>query len=200
MMPRNYAVSEGPKNSLGGSYKQPGNSYYSSAAAVAAAAAAAASQQVSITSESNPKDQTGLAFTLNKPGNGYFFGEIASHSGTNRMNSLGIPTLIVHLPRPQMHLTGFVVAGHVAWQSLGNSADNWSIARCLMCVRYPNALELMICDPTTIFPAIQHVYICPSHCVRRFQPNLPGLKQQLKMVRTSPNLIPRLFPYPKTLP
>jgi len=114
---------------------------------------------------------------LKEPGSGYFYGEVASHSGTRKMSSLGIPTLLVRLPRPQMHLAGFVVAGHVAWKSL----DKWTIARCLMCFRFPDALELMICDPTSIFPAIQHVYICPNHCVRRFQPNLTSLKQQLKM-------------------
>jgi len=125
---------------------------------------------------------TSAGFVPNAAGNGYFFGMVTSHGGTRKMNALGIPTMLVQLSQPQMHLSGFVVAGHVAWQDIGNCTDkgNWSIARCLMCIRHPSALEIMICDPTCIHPAIKHLYICPSHCVRRFTPNITDLKQQLK--------------------
>jgi len=125
---------------------------------------------------------TSAGFVPNAAGNGYFFGMVTSHGGTRKMNALGIPTMLVQLSQPQMHLSGFVVAGHVAWQDIGNCTDqgNWSIARCLMCIRHPSALEVMICDPTCIHPAIKHLYICPSHCVRRFMPNITDLKQQLK--------------------
>mmetsp|Transcript_12547 Transcript_12547/g.18749 ORF Transcript_12547/g.18749 Transcript_12547/m.18749 type:complete len:736 (-) Transcript_12547:215-2422(-) len=134
--------------------------------------------------------------------NGYFFGIVASHGGTRKMNALGIPTMLVRLAEPQMHLTGFVVAGHVAWQDIGNCTDqnNWSMARCLMCIRFPTALELMICDPTQIHPAIQHVYICPSHCVRRFVPSLNGLKEQLKMDMISLPLSKPALPSYNTIP
>eukprot|EP00954_Amorphochlora_amoebiformis_P029018 1392549-Amorphochlora_amoeboformis.AAC.1 len=57
----------------------------------------------------------------------YFFGVVSSHSGTRKMNSLGIPTMVVRLPQPQMHLMGFVVAGHVAWQAIANSRDQVDI-------------------------------------------------------------------------
>jgi len=122
-------------------------------------------------------------FVPNPAPKGYFFGIVTSHGGTRKMTSLGIPTMVVRLANPQMHLAGFVVAGHVAWQELGNSTDqgNWSTARCLMCIRHPSALELMICDPTRVPPFVQHLYISPSHCVRRFEPNIRDLKMQLKM-------------------